>query len=58
MLGQSVIPKQIEEIKSKDRFLQVKTYFILAILQKSAMFEFHKPSHKHTLVPSGVCANA
>ncbi len=33
MLGQSVITKQLEEIKSKDRFLQVKTYFILAILQ-------------------------
>ena len=45
MLGQSVIPKQIEEIKSKDRFLQVKTYFILANLQKSAIFEFHKPSY-------------
>ncbi len=28
MLGQGVIPKQIERIKSKDRFLQVKTYFI------------------------------
>ncbi len=29
MLGQSVIPKQIEEIKSKDRFLQDKTFEIL-----------------------------
>ncbi len=28
MLGQSVIPKQIEIIKSKYRFLQVKTYSI------------------------------
>ena len=26
MLGQSVIPKQIEEIKSKDRFLQVGNF--------------------------------
>ena len=31
MLGQSVIPKQIEEIKSKDRFLQDKIYFIWQI---------------------------
>ncbi len=28
MLGQSVIPKQIEIMKSKDHFLHVKTYFI------------------------------
>ncbi len=39
MLGQSVIPKQIEEIKSKDRFLQDKTYFYLAVKKKSAMFD-------------------
>ncbi len=58
MLGQSVIPKQLEEIKSKHRFLQDKTYFLLGYFYKYSHFEFHKPSYKQTLVPSGVCAIA
>ena len=57
MLGQSVIPKQLEEIKSKDRFLQDKTYFYwqLKIVRHVCFFSKPKLYRKYFAATWGMC---